>query len=172
VRVTRDLWPGVVVAAAGLFFLIHLLTAPAVSETFGVGPLTLPTALAALLTGLGTMLALGAVRRRAPASEPAPAPSPAEEAGQADIADQAAEARRWPGPRVLALLVLGLVYTAALPWLGYYVASVLFTGALAWLLGSRSPIMILLLMFLAPLALLMFFERFMNILLPSSRLFG
>jgi hypothetical protein len=152
VRVTRDFWPGAVIAAAGLFFLAHLLTAPAGNETFGVGPLTLPTALAAVLAGLGVMLALGAVTRRSPA------PAHAEIAGQAEMAGSGVEARRWPGPRALALLVLGLVYTAALPWLGYYLASVLFTGALAWLLGSRSPIMILLLMFLTPLALLLFFE--------------
>jgi hypothetical protein len=70
------------------------------------------------------------------------------------------------------LLVSSLAYVAAMAWIGYFAASALFVGCMAFLFGNRRWLVILAMMLLAPLVLRLFFEKFMVIPLPEWRLGG
>lgn len=73
---------------------------------------------------------------------------------------------------VMALVVWVALYIATLPWLGYWLTSGLFLTGSSWLFGNRRWGVILLWAVLMPLALLLFFEKVMLILLPTSGILG
>ncbi|HSG95563.1 MAG TPA: tripartite tricarboxylate transporter TctB family protein [Afifellaceae bacterium] len=68
---------------------------------------------------------------------------------------------------VLALASMA-VYLAALPYLGFVPASVLFFAALMWLYGSRNPFLIAAGAIFGPLILFVVFRHGFNILLPRG----
>lgn len=157
-RFPRDGWAGLVLLSGSLFFLVHLIGSQAEGVTAHVSATTLPTALAAVMAVLGGLMLLGAWRewRRAAVATPS-------EQQQVDPAGVF---------RVLLLVVGTAAYIALLPWLGYLACTALYIGAVAWLFGNRRLLSLLLLMLLVPLALMLFFEKFMIIPLPSASLFG
>ena len=69
------------------------------------------------------------------------------------------------------LFGLTALYVFALPWTGYLLTSALYFGAASLLFGNRQPVSIVVAMVVVPLALLLFFEKYMVVLLPSARLF-
>ncbi|MCW5729306.1 MAG: tripartite tricarboxylate transporter TctB family protein [Alphaproteobacteria bacterium] len=114
-------------------------------EIWGIGSATLPIALAVAIALLAAWLLVDALRNQRPAEEP--------------------RQRSWPIP----VMTLGLVaYIAALPWLGFYLSTVLLVGGLARLFGEGRILAILVLALAVPAVLLVFFERFMIILLPAA----
>ena len=157
-RIPRDAWAGLALLLGSLFFLAHLMGSQAEGLTDHVSATTLPTALAAVMAVLGVLMLVGAWRewRKAAASIP----------------DEQDPLERGGGMRVLLLVGGTAAYIALLPWLGYLVCTGLYIGAVAWLFGNRRPLSLLLLMLLVPLALMLFFEKFMIIPLPSASLFG
>lgn len=74
--------------------------------------------------------------------------------------------------RVAGIVVWISAYVIALPWFGYSLATALFLVGACLLYGNRNPIVILGIAIVLPLLLLLFFEKFMIVLLPSSKLFG
>lgn len=110
-----------------------------------VGPATLPLGLAVILALLSLLLLAGSVRR----------------------APQPRGTLRSLAPVLVFTIGLGL-YVAALPVLGYMLATVLLIVGLCLLFGERRWWAIAALAVLVPLALLLFFERFMIILLPGG----
>ena len=60
------------------------------------------------------------------------------------------------------------VYLAALPYLGFVPASVIFFAALMWLYGARNPVMIAAGAVLGPLILFVLFRYGFNIILPRG----
>jgi putative tricarboxylic transport membrane protein len=68
---------------------------------------------------------------------------------------------------VLALASFA-VYLAALPFLGFVAASVIFFASLMWLYGSRSPVMIAAGAVLCPVILFVLFRYGFNIILPRG----
>jgi hypothetical protein len=150
---SRDAWIALVVATASAIALWDLSRTPA-SGAF-VKTTTFPMALAAVMLALALLLLGAALLRRVAA--PASAPGPA---------------RRGPAVRVAALFGLTMLYIAALPWTGYLLSSALYFGALSLVFGNRRPLSIVAAMIVLPLALMLFFERYMIVLLPSARLFG
>lgn len=117
---------------------------------------TLPTLLVITMAVLSVLLLAGSLL------------APAKKTGQAkrDATDR---------PRfdlVAALIVWVVLYIVALPWLGYLAASGLFLIGASWLYGNRHWGVMLALAILMPLALLLFFEKVMLILLPTSLVLG
>jgi len=149
----RDAWIALVVAAASAISLWDLSRTPATGAF--VKTTTFPIALAILILALSLLLFGGAFLRRPARAAPAPAPE-----------------RRAAALRVVALAGLTAIYVAALPWTGYLVSSALYFGALSLVFGNRRPVSIIVAMIAVPLALLLFFEKYMIVLLPSAGLFG
>jgi len=148
----RDAWIALAVAAASAISLWDLWRTPATGAY--VKTTTFPMALAGLMLALSLMLLGAALVRRG------------EPPGEAVAAAPGAAAR------VAALFGFTALYIAALPWTGYLLSSALYFGALSLLFGNRSAVSILVPMLVVPLALLLFFEKYMVVLLPSARLFG
>ena len=154
----RDAWAGGMLLAGSLFFLVHLLGTQAEGVTAHVSATTLPTLLVTVLALLGALMLVGAWRewhKDVPAVQ---------------LGDAAGEPRTaW---RVWVLVSATAAYIALLPLLGYFVCTAGYIGAMALLFGNRRPLIVLPLMLLVPLVLMLFFEKFMIIPLPSSSLFG
>jgi Tripartite tricarboxylate transporter TctB family len=150
--VPRDAWIALVVAAASAVSLWDLWREPATGAF--VKTTTFPMALAALLLLFALLLFATALfgRRR---------PRPARAA--LDIGAML---------RVATLFVLTVLYIGALPWFGYLLSSAVYFGAASLVFGNRQPVSIVVAMVAVPLALLLFFEKYMIVLLPSARLFG
>ncbi len=160
---TRDIWVAAVLLGGGLFFLVHLWRAsggrwgPAVATT-------VPTIVMIVFVVLAALLLISALLRHR--QEARWARSTPSTAGAAT--PPADGARPWRGVALIATVV---VYLASLPWIGYLAGTTLLVGGLALLFGNRRPVSIVLMMVLTPLALYLFFERYMVILLPPGRLF-
>lgn len=77
-------------------------------------------------------------------------------------------AGRW---RVAALVGWTALDIALMPWFGYVPTTAVYIAGLAVLFGNRRVLSILALVVAVPIVLLLFFERFMIVLLPSARLF-
>ena len=148
-RFSSDVWLALAIAVASLFFVAYQLLNPAGTALFGVSPSTFPLAMSGLILLLSLVMLAQAF---------AAAPRSGSAGG-----DQ----RSW---RVPALVALSVLFVAALPWLGYLVASALFVGATAWLFGAKRPLVVMALMVLTPLLISVFFERAMVIFLPGGRL--
>ncbi len=147
----RDAWIALAVAAASAVSLWELARTPGTGAF--VKTTTFPTAVCALLLALAVLHLLGAWRRR-----------PAARAATATVAGGSAA-------RAAALFGLTVLYIIALPWTGYFATSALYFGAASLLFGNRQPVSILVAMIVVPLALLLFFEKYMVVLLPAARLF-
>ncbi len=154
----RDAWAGAMLLVSSLFFLAHLLGSQAEGVTAHVSASTLPTLLVSVLALLGLLMLVGAWREWRKGSLDAP---PSQAAGELRSA--------W---RVWVLIGATAAYIALLPLLGYFVCTAGYIGAMALLFGNRRAVVVLPLMLLVPLVLMLFFERFMIIPLPSSSLFG
>jgi hypothetical protein len=153
----RDFWAAATLLAAGLFFAAYIYGRESGAAVFGVSPRTMPFAMAAMITGLALALMItSALGGTTPAR-----PHEAE-----------AEREARAGLHVGMLLVSSLAYVAAMAWIGYFAASALFVGCMAFLFGNRRWLVILAMMLLAPLVLRLFFEKFMVIPLPEWRLGG
>jgi hypothetical protein len=74
--------------------------------------------------------------------------------------------------RVAAMVIWTAAFITALPWLGFLLSSGLFLVGANLLYGNRNPVSIVGLAVIVPALLYLFFEKFMIILLPASRLFG
>jgi hypothetical protein len=153
-RVPADAWIALVLLVACGLFLNDLLA------TEGTGAFvkttTLPTALVAALALLSVILLGGSLLRPA-------APS--------FDGRTSAELRAGLG-RVAAMIAWIAAFVFALPWFGYLISSALFLVGASFLYGNRRPLSIVATAVILPVALLLFFEKFMIVLLPSSRLFG
>ena len=68
---------------------------------------------------------------------------------------------------VLALASFA-VYLAALPFLGFVAASIVFFAVLMWLYGARSPVMIAAGSIVGPVILFVLFRHGFNIILPRG----
>lgn len=147
----RDAWVALAVAAASAVSLWELARTPGTGAF--VKTTTFPTAVCAVLLALAVLHLLGAWRRRAAARTVT-----------ATVAGGSAA-------RAAALFGLTMLYIIALPWTGYFATSALYFGAASLLFGNRQPVSILVAMMVVPLALLLFFEKYMVVLLPAARLF-
>lgn len=141
----RDAWIALAVAAASAVALWELARTPGTGAF--VKTTTFPTVVCAVLLALALLHFVGAwLRRKADAGRFHPAP--------------------------LWLFGLTALYVVALPWTGYFLTSAIYFGAASLLFGNRQPVSIVVAMILVPLALLLFFEKYMVVLLPAARLFG
>ncbi len=154
-RIPADAWVALVLLVASGFFLNNLLATEG-SGAF-VKTTTLPTALVLVLIVLSLILLGGSLLR--PAERATADAKPATEARVGLL-------------RVAAMLAWTIAFIAALPWLGYLAASAIFLIGANLLYGNRRPLNIGVISIVVPLALLLFFEKFMIVLLPSSRLIG
>lgn len=146
----RDAWIALVVAAASAVSLWDLWRTPATGAY--VKTTTFPMALAAVLLALALLLFAAALLRR-----PRRARAPADRGAML---------------RVALLFGLTVIYISALPWFGYLVSSAVYFGAASLVFGNRNALSIVIGMIAVPLALMLFFEKYMIVLLPSARLFG
>ena len=153
-RVPADAWIALVLLVTCGIFLDDLLA------TEGTGAFvkttTLPTALVVFLALLSLILLGGSLLRPA-------APS------SNGLSSAELRAGLW---RVAAMIVWIALFVAALPWFGYLASSALFLVGAGLLYGNRRPLSIIATAAILPVALLLFFEKFMIVLLPSARLFG
>jgi hypothetical protein len=147
----RDAWIALAVAAASAVSLWDLWRTPATGAF--VKTTTFPMALAALLLVLALLMLGGALRDRARRPRRA-------SGGYGAIA------------RVALLLVFTVLYIVALPWFGYLLSSAVYFGVASLVFGNRHALTIVIAMITVPLALMLFFEKYMIVLLPSARLFG
>jgi hypothetical protein len=142
--VPRDAWVALAVAAARAIALWELARTPG-SGAF-VKTTTFPTVVCAVLLALAVVHFIGAwLRRKA-------------EAGRFHLAP-------------IWLFGLTALYVFALPWTGYLLTSALYFGAASLLFGNRQPASMVIAMIVVPVALLLFFEKYMVVLLPSAGLF-
>lgn len=153
-RLPADAVIALVLIGAGGFVLNDLL------RTEGSGAFvkntTLPIALVVVLMLLAVVLLTESLLRPAPAGR-APAAAPVDVGGLA---------------RVVGMVVWIIAYIAALPWFGYLACSIAFLLGANLIYGNRNPVSIVAISVVVPVCLLLFFERFMIVLLPSARLFG
>lgn len=149
----RDAWIALAVAAASALSLWELARTPGTGAF--VKTTTFPTAVCALLLALALLHFFGAWRRRAAVR----------------TATATATVAGGSAARAAALFGLTVLYIVALPWTGYFATSALYFGAASLLFGNRQPVSILAAMIVVPLALLLFFEKYMVVLLPAARLF-
>jgi hypothetical protein len=149
----RDAWIALAVAAASAVSFWDLWRTPATGAF--VKTTTFPLALAALMLALSLLLLGAALLRRSRRVRSAPDPG-----------------RRAAAARAAVLVALTGRDIAALPWTGYFLSSALYFGALSLLFGNRQPVSVVVAMIAVPLALLLFFEKYMIVLLPAARLFG
>lgn len=160
-RAVREIMVAAALLAVSLFFLFHLVRATDFDTMVALSPTSMPLFVISLVTFLSLLLLLSAfLRWRAwlAAGPPAEARPPS----------RTEDAAVWRGP---AFFVWTVLYLIALPWTGYLLATITYTGGLAGLFGNRRPLSIVLLMGLVPLTLILFFERYLRIWLPAGRLF-
>lgn len=154
-RVPADGWVALVLLVACGFFLDDLLATEATGAF--VKTTTLPTALVFVLGFLSLILLGGSLLRPV---------------GPRLELESARDDRLSGLGRVFAMVVWTAMFVAALPWLGYLLASIIFLVGANLLYGNRKPLPIIVIAIVVPVLLLLFFEKFMIVLLPSSRLFG
>lgn len=126
---------------------------------------TLPIALVVTLMLLAAILLVQSILRTEPGADGAATGSAADASGAAPIDPRALI-------RVAGILVWIIAYIAALPWFGYLASSIVFLAGANLIYGNRNLISVIAISVIVPVALLLFFERFMIVLLPSARLFG
>lgn len=153
-RVPADAWVALVLLVA-CGFLLNDLRATEGSGAY-VKTTTLPTSLVIVLIILSLVLLGGSLLR------PAAATMDGLPTGQASAGLL----------RVLAMLAWTGAFIAALPWFGYLMSSMVFLIGANLLYGNRKPTRMIVIAVTVPLGLLLFFEKFMIVLLPSSRLIG
>lgn len=158
-RLKGDSWVAIGLLAACAVFLRDLLATDAGGAY--VKATTLPIALTILLAVLSVILLGWSLRR--PAARPAPPPPP--DAGPEPSTGSIAR-------RVILLVGATVLYIAALPWFGFLISTGAVIAATSVLYGNRRPVSIIGAMIVIPVVLLLFFEKYMIVLLPSARLFG
>lgn len=146
----RDAWAALAVAAASAVALWELARTPGTGAF--VKTTTFPTVVCVVLLALALLHFAGGWLRR----------------GQNNFSRTAGKVALTP----FLLFALTALYIFALPWTGYFLTSALYFGVASLLFGNRQPVSIAVAMIVVPLALLLFFEKYMVVLLPSARLFG
>lgn len=149
----RDAWVALAVAAASAVALWELARTPGTGAF--VKTTTFPSAVCVLLLGLAVLHFVGA--------------RVGKNRGQSNISRKAAAGNVALTP--FLLFGLTVLYIVALPWTGYFLSSALYFGVASLLFGNRQPVSIVVAMIMVPLALLLFFEKYMVVLLPAARLF-
>lgn len=162
---TREVWVAVVLLAGGTFFLVSLWQTSGGRWGPAVATMVPMIVMATFVLLAGLLLVRALLRRRQIARAFRSQASTVEAEHAPPRNDREVV---WRG---IALIGAVVVYLAALPWIGYLVATAILLGGLALLFGNRRPVPIVLMMVLTPLALYLFFERYMVILLPPGRLF-
>lgn len=167
----REVWVAAVVLAGSLFFFLYLWRSS--EQRIGAAsPTTMPLVVTGAIVLLSVLLLVRNLGRLRAASLEASRAAPTErEAPEAPAPEELAQ-RRASGLRGGALVGWTILYLVTLPWLGYLLTTSVYIGGLSFLFGNRSVVTIALLMILTPIALLLFFERYMVILLPSGSLFS
>lgn len=160
-RLKGDSWVAIGLLAACAVFLRDLLATDAGGAY--IKATTLPIALTILLAALSVIL-LGWSLRRPAAVAARPAPPPPD-AGPEPSTGSIAR-------RVILLVGATVLYIAALPWFGFLISTAAVIAATSVLYGNRRPVSIIGAMIVIPVVLLLFFEKYMIVLLPSARLFG
>lgn len=158
VRIKGDAWVAIGLLAACAVFLRDLLS----TESSGayVQSTTLPVVLAIALAALSLALLgwslLQSVRRPPPPRR---------------LRSGLTPATRSAALRVSSLIVLIVLYITALPWFGFLITTAVLIAGASLLYGNRRPLSIIGVMVFLPAGLLLFFEKYMIVLLPSARLF-
>lgn len=167
----REVAVAAVVLAMGLFFFAHLWFST--DERLGAASrTTMPLVVTGAIALLSAILLVRNLRRlRAARLEATRAATDPPVAPEAPPPEERA-ARRASAIRGGGLVAWTVLYLATLPWLGYLITTAVYIGGLSYLFGNRRPLTFLLLMIITPVALLLFFERYMVILLPSGSLFS
>lgn len=155
-RLGGDGWVALGMIAANAMFLRDLAS----SEPDGayVKTTTLPIVLSLTMIVLSLILLGWSLRR--PGGRRQASPERSEEGGGMS-----------PLVRVFTVIALSIVYIAALPWFGYLGSSAVYIGGLSLMYGNRKFVPVLAMMIGLPLILMLFFEKYMIVLLPSARLF-
>lgn len=155
-RLSGDAWIAVVVILAAGFLALHLLSNRQDDAYFR--PTTFPLAFAVVLVVFALALLGWSLARPIEEVQAQRALSDPDRAGAAG--------------RVVGTIVTAVLYVIALPWLGYLVASAACFAMISLLFGNRRFLSIAIAAIVLPAALYLFFEKYMIVLLPSSRLFG
>ena len=113
-RLGNRVW-GIILCAVGIYYLIEGINLPPAAIGDPLGPLVFPSLLGSSMIGCGVYLAV----------RPGPRTS------------QPVLSRR-AFPQVLILFVLLLLYSAAIPWMGYLLSTFVFVFITAFLMGERS----------------------------------
>jgi putative tricarboxylic transport membrane protein len=113
-RLGNRVW-GTILCAVGVYYLIEGVNLPPAAIGDPLGPLVFPTILGLSMVACGVCLAL----------RPGPR------------TDQAVLSRR-TFPQVLLLFFLLLLYSLAIPWMGYLFSTFIFVFITAFLMGERS----------------------------------
>lgn len=160
-----------VVLATSTFFFLYLWQST--DQRLGASsPTTMPLVVTGAIMLLSVILLARNLARLWAASREDGEETTTVEAAGVDTPSDASGVQRGAAGRGIALVAWTVLYLAALPWLGYLLTTSVFIGGLSYLFGNRSVVTIVLLMVITPVALHLFFERYMVILLPSGSLFS
>lgn len=160
-----------VTGIAGLYFLWRALQLPGGEQvTTLIGPRTWPVAVLMLMLGLLVLLALLLAVRALDQSAAKAGEHPASQGvfsevaeGVSDPAIRRDDKHAW---RFVGVMVVTILYTMAMKFTGYLVATAIFAAAIALLLGERRPHYILATVVAAVLLITVVFDRLLNIPLP------
>lgn len=158
-RLDADGWAAVILLGLCAVFLTNLLGSDATGAY--VTSTTMPIAVVIVMAGLAVLLLTGSVLRMV-RTTPSQGTASKNDAAPRPGLD-------WRVPMMVGGL---LVYIAALPWLGYLLASGVFLIGAGLLYGNRNWWVLLCLAAVLPSVLLLFFEKVMIVLLPASRLWS
>ncbi|MCR8723170.1 tripartite tricarboxylate transporter TctB family protein [Frigidibacter sp. ROC022] len=154
-RLDGDGWAALVLLGFCAVFLFDLLNSQATGAY--VTSVTMPIAIVVLMASMALVLLVGSVLRT---GRTAPKPRAESPSGRG---------LNW---RVPAMVLWLVAYTAALPWVGYLLASGVFLVGAGMLYGNRRWTVLLASAVVLPGLLLLFFEKVMIVLLPAARLWN
>lgn len=158
-RLDADGWTAIVLLGLCAVFLTNLLGIDATGAY--LTSTTMPIAVVIVMAGLALLLLAGSVMRMGETT-------PSQDTAASDDATSR-KGLDWRIPMMVGGL---LVYIAALPWLGYLLASGAFLVGASLLYGNRNWWVLLCLAVVLPGVLLLFFEKVMIVLLPAARLWS
>jgi putative tricarboxylic transport membrane protein len=134
---------GIILCAVGIYYLIEGINLPPAAIGDPLGPLVFPTILGLSMVACGVYLAV----------RPGPRPN------------HPVLSRR-TFPQVLILFALLLLYSGAIPWMGYLFSTSIFLFITAFLMGERSWLKGVAISAIFSAGIFFLFIRFLTIPLP------
>lgn len=148
---TRDIVSGIALVLLSAFLYYNTLGGGIILFEDDIDPMIYPRVISVMLGCLGAIIAISAaLRQHWPPSK--------------DI--------RIFTPRTIGISLVLVVYAAVFTYVGFAISSVAAGCSIAWIMGWRKPVSLLLVNCLATGLIWLLFVKGLRIILPAGKLFG